>query len=75
MSELIKPDDIPTGTLKEYIKIIQELYNYKVISYNKIKAELKNLFGIEVDIDRIEENCDDECVDKVIQYKNLGMVW
>lgn len=75
MSKVINPDDVPSDVLKEYVRTIQELYTYKVISYSKIKAELKELYGVNVDIDRIEENCDDVLIDIALQHKNLGIVW
>lgn len=75
MSKLINPDDVPQSILKEYIKTVQEIHGYKVISYKKIKSELKELFGVNVDIDRIEENCDDCSIDVGLQHKNLGMIW
>jgi len=75
MSKTINPDDVPEKVLKEYISNIQAIYNYKSISYKKIKIELKGLYGIDVDIDRIEENCeaDEQAADLAQQFKNLGI--
>lgn len=76
MSKTINPEDLPEGVLKEYISNIQAIYNYRSISYRKIQKELKGLYGIDVDIDRIEENCgaEEQAADLAQQFKNLGII-
>lgn len=75
MSKTINPDDISSDTLKGYISTIQQIHNYKSISYRKIQKELKGLYDIDVDLDRIEENCEAEelSADIAQQYKNLSI--
>lgn len=75
MSKMINPDDISSDTLKGYISTIQQIHNYKSISYKKIQRELKELYEIDVDLDRIEENCEAEelSADVAQQFKNLGI--
>lgn len=77
MSKIINPDDIPTEVLKEYISNIQAIYNYRSISYKKIKNELKGLYGVDVAIERIEENCEaeEQAADLAQQFKNLSIIW
>lgn len=67
--------DVPQSELKDYIRTIQEIHNFKSISYKKIQKELRDLYNIDVDIERIEENCDNniEVADMAQQFKNLGM--
>jgi len=75
MSKTINPDDISSTTLRGYISTIQQIHNYKSISYKKIQKELKGLYDIDVDLDRIEENCEAEelSADIAQQYKNLSI--
>ncbi len=75
MSKMINPDNISSETLKGYISTIQQIHNYKSISYKKIRKELIELYGIDVDLDRIEENCEAEelSADIAQQFKNLGI--
>lgn len=67
--------DVPQSELKDYIRTIQEIHNFKSISYRKIQKELRDLYNIDVDIERIEENYDNniEVADMAQQFKNLGM--
>mgnify|MGYP006351007519 CR=1 FL=1 len=75
MSKTINPDDISSTPLRGYISTIQQIHNYKSISYKKIQKELKGLYDIDVDLDRIEENCEAEelSADIAQQYKNLSI--
>lgn len=68
--------DVPQSELKDYIRTIQEIHNFRSISYKKIQKELKDLYNIDIDIERIEENCDNntETADMAQQFKNLGMI-
>lgn len=72
-------DNIPSNVLKGYIGEIQALYGYnKSISYRTIQKDLDELYGIKVDIDRIEENYDTKAIsalatDTYLQYKHQGL--
>jgi len=72
------PKNVPSDILKGYIGEIQALHGYnKSISYKTIQKDLLALYGIEVELDRIEENYDpatkDLAEDTYLQYKNLKL--
>ena len=73
------PKNVPTSVLKGYIGEIQALHGYnKSISYKTIQRDLRDLYGIDVELDRIEENYDpatkDLATDTYMQYKNLSLL-
>lgn len=72
------PKNPPSDILKGYIGEIQALHGYnKSISYKTIKKDLLDLYGIDVNLDRIEEHYDPAtknlAEDTYLQYKNLKL--
>ncbi len=75
----IDPTNISNNLLKGCIQEIQAIHGYnKSISYKTIKKDLKDVYGYEVPLDRIEEyyepSTKDLATDTFMQYKALGLV-
>lgn len=76
--ETFSPDEVPQNVLMGYIQEIQAIHGYnKSISYKTIQKELLGIYGVDVELDRIEESYDpatkDLAEDTYLQYKNLRL--
>lgn len=75
---VIDPDNISNNMLKGCIQEIQAIHGYhKSISYSTIKKDLKDIYGYEVPLERIEEYYEPSTrnlgSDTYQQFKNLGL--
>lgn len=76
--DTFNPDEVPSDVLRGYIQEIQAIHGYnKSISYKTIQKELLEIYGVSVELDRIEESYDpavkDLAEDTYLQYKHLRL--